>query len=61
MIEQELHFTTARSQVAANARAARMSSHSIDGKSARISSIDMPEARYSRMSATVIRRPRIHG
>src|SRR5260370_26463096 len=46
---------------AAYSRQARMSSAVKSGKSARISSGDMPPARYSRTSCTVMRSPRMHG
>jgi hypothetical protein len=46
---------------AAKASAARMSSRSRFWKLLRISSLLVPLARYSRMSPTVIRRPRMHG
>ena len=54
LVEEELQRTALPtifpSRSAANARAARMSSRSSFGKSARISSSLIPEARYSRMS-----------
>ena len=49
------------SRSAANERHARISSRFRSEKSARISSSDMPDARYSRTSYTVMRRPRMHG
>ena len=48
LIQQKLHADAAyvtRSRSAANSRAARMSSFSRSGKSVRISSYDIPEAR----------------
>jgi hypothetical protein len=50
-----------RSRAAANASAARISSSITSGKSARISPGDIPPARYSRRSETLIRVPRITG
>ena len=50
-----------RSRSAANVSTARMSSRSRSGKSARISASVIPDAKYSRTSYTVIRRPRMHG
>lgn len=50
-----------RSRCAAKASAALISSAVKSGKSARISSSDIPPARYSRISVTVIRVPRITG
>jgi hypothetical protein len=50
-----------RSRSAANTKQARTSSISSSGKSQTISASVMPEARYSRMSVTVIRSPRTHG
>src|SRR5437016_967578 len=65
LIEKELHpggiVISFRSRSAAKARQARMSSIVRSGKSLRISSSVIPEARYSRMSYTVIRSPRIQG
>src|SRR5260221_8396646 len=50
-----------RSRSAANARQARMSSEVRSGKSASICASDMPDARYSSTSYTVMRSPRMHG
>ncbi len=50
-----------RSHSAASACAARMSWDSKSGKSAQISASVIPAAKYSRISRTVILRPRIHG
>ena len=50
-----------RSRSAANTKQARTSSIASSGKSRTISASVMPEARYSRMSVTVIRSPRTHG
>ena len=65
LVEEELHGsgieTSLRSRSAANVRAAQMSSRSKSGKSARISASVIPEAKYSRISYTVIRSPRMHG
>ncbi len=65
LIEKQLHDgeidTSFRSRSAAKARQARMSSRVRSGKSLRISSSLIPEARYSSTSCTVIRRPRMHG
>ena len=65
LVKEEFHpggiETSLRSRAAANARAARMSSGSRSGRSARISASVIPEARYSRTSCTVIRSPRMHG
>ena len=49
-----------RSRSAAKARQARMSSLVRSGKSLRISFSVMPEARYSRISYTVIHKLRMH-
>lgn len=62
LVEEQLHATELsrrRSQAAANASAARMSSRVRFGKSRRISSSAMPPARYSRTSYTVMRVPLI--
>jgi hypothetical protein len=65
LIEQELQAAgtdnSRRSRSAANARQARMSSEVRSGKSASISASDMPDARYSSTSYTVMRSPRMHG
>ena len=65
LVEEEPHSggieTTLRSRAATNNSAARMSSGSKSGKSARISSFVIPEAKYSSRSYTVIRSPRMHG
>ena len=65
VVEEELHpgglETSRRSRSAANASAARMSSGSRSGKSARISDSVIPEATCSRTSYTVILSPRMHG
>ena len=65
LIEQELPAAGTdnrrRSRSAANARQARMSSEVRSGKSASISACDMPDARYSSTSYTVMRSPRMHG
>ena len=65
LIEKELHDggidTSFRSRSAAKAKQARMSSRVRSGKSLRISSSLIPEARYSKTSYTVIRRPRMQG
>src|SRR5262245_36188538 len=65
LIEQQLHSTpvamSRRSRSAAKARQARMSSRVRSGKSRTISSSDIPPAKYSRTSETVMRRPRTHG
>jgi len=53
--------TSLRSRSAANSRHARMSSRVRSGKSVRMSASLMPEARYSRMSYTVMRSPRMQG
>ena len=53
--------TNLRSRSAAKAGHARMSSRVRSGKSWRIWSSVMPEARYSRTSETVIRMPRMQG
>jgi len=53
LIEEQLHRgaeKSRRSRSAAKRSAARISSEERSGKSARISSCDIPEARYSRMS-----------
>src|SRR5574341_2018251 len=54
VVEEQFHAggteRSLRSRSAANARQARISSRVRSGKSARISSSDMPEARYSRTS-----------
>jgi hypothetical protein len=50
-----------RSRSAAKARQALMSSRVKSGNSSRISVSDMPEARYSSTSYTVIRSPRMQG
>lgn len=59
--EEQLHKRaekSRRSRSAAKSSAARMSLGKGFGKSARISSCNIPEARYFRMSWTVIRVPR---
>lgn len=65
LIEEEFHWegseTSFRSRSAANARQARMSSDARSGKSVRISASLMPEARYSKTSYTVMRKPRMQG
>ena len=65
LIEQELQAAgidnRRRSRSAANARQARMSSEVRSGKSASISASDMPDARYSSTSYTVMRSLRMHG
>src|SRR5216684_1312250 len=65
MVKEELHGSMAdislRSRSAAKARQARMSSCVRSGKSSRISCSDMPEARYSSTSYTVMRMPRMQG
>ena len=64
LIDEGLHATVPsnrRSRSAANTKQARTSSISSSGKSQTISASVMPEARYSRMSVTVIRSPRTHG
>jgi len=65
LVEEQLHSggveTNFRYRSAANARQARMSSLVRSGKSRMISSADMPDARYSSTSYTVIRNPRMHG
>ena len=65
VIEQQLHCgridTSLRSLSAAKAKQARMSSWVKSGKSVRIASSLMPEARYSSTSETVMRRLRMHG
>jgi hypothetical protein len=64
LVQQQLHKGAAnslRSRSAANARQARMSSRVSSEKSVSISSSDMPPARYSRTSWTVMRIPRMHG
>lgn len=64
-IEEQLHAAGTenrrRSRSAANARQARTSSEVRSGKSASISTSDMPAARYSSTSYTVMRSPRMHG
>ncbi len=65
LVQEQLHeggrLTNLRSRSAANARQARISSRVRSGKSERIWSSDIPEAKYSRTSYTVIHSPRIHG
>jgi len=65
LVEEQVHVggisRSRRSRSAANAKQARISSRVRSGKSLRISFSDMPEARYSRTSYTVIRSPRIQG
>src|SRR5882724_9370670 len=64
LIQQQFHAgatNSFRSRSAANARHALMSSRVNSEKFCRISSSDMPPARYSRISCTVIRNPRMHG
>jgi len=65
LVEEQPHAggteTNLRSRSAAKARQARMSSRVKSGKSRRISSSLIPDARYSRTSLTVIRRPRMQG
>src|SRR5712664_2659439 len=65
LVEEQLHAggteTNLRSRSAAKARQARMSSRIKSGKSRRISSSLIPDARYSKTSVTVIRRPRMQG
>ena len=65
LVEEQVHVggisRSRRSRSAAKAKQARISSRVRSGKSLRISFSDMPEARYSRTSYTVIRSPRIHG
>ncbi|ULA65720.1 MAG: hypothetical protein LZF86_240113 [Nitrospira sp.] len=65
LIEEQLHRggreTSFRSRSAANSRQARISSCVRSGKSRRISSSLMPEARYSNTSYTVIRNPLMQG
>jgi hypothetical protein len=65
LVEQKLHAAggtaNLRSRAAANTRHARMSSCVRLGKSARICDSVIPPARYSRMSYTVMRVPRIQG
>lgn len=64
-VEKQLHpavgAASLRSRAAANSRAARTSSRDRDGKSRRMSSSDIPPARYSRMSYTVMRVPLMQG
>ncbi len=66
LVEQESHSeggndTNRRSRSAAKDRQALMSSRVRSVKSDSISSPDMPEARYSRTSYTVVRMPRMQG
>src|SRR5437762_7263532 len=65
LVEEQPHAggteTNKRSRSAAKARQARMSSRVKSGKSRRISSSLIPDARYSRTSVTVTRRPRMQG
>src|SRR5437762_698282 len=65
LVEEQPHAggteTNKRSRSAAKARQARMSSRVKSGKSRRISPSLIPDARYSRTSVTVIRRPRMQG
>src|SRR5437773_8735430 len=65
LVEEQPHAggteTNLRSRSAAKARQARMSSRVKSGKSRRISSSLIPDARYSRTSVTVTRRPRMQG
>lgn len=65
VIEEQLHEggrdTSFRSRSAAKARQARMSSRVRSGKSFRMFSSLMPEARYSSTSYTVMRNPRMQG
>src|SRR5712691_362596 len=65
LVEEQPHAggtdTNLRSRSAAKARQARMSSRVRSGKSRRISSSLIPDARYSKTSVTVIRRPRMQG
>src|SRR5438128_215422 len=63
-VQQQLHagaMNSFRSRSAAKARQARISSRVNSEKSLRISSSLMPPARYSRISCTVMRMPRMHG
>ena len=64
LIKQEFHAgrtANLRSRSAAKARHARMSSKVRSGNSATIASGDIPPARYSSTSVTVILVPRMHG
>src|SRR5205823_4153648 len=65
LVEEQPHAggteTNLRSRSAAKARQARMSSRVKSGKSRRISSSLIPDARYSKTSVTVIRRSRTQG
>src|SRR5438128_10143291 len=65
LVEEQPHAggtdTNLRSRSAAKARQARRSSRVRSGKSRRISSSLIPDARYSKTSVTVIRRPRMQG
>ena len=64
LIEEQFQADTVkslRSRSAAKARQARISSAVRSGKSRIISSADIPDARYSRTSDTLIRKPRMQG
>lgn len=63
LVEQQPHAGVAnrRSRSAAKANAARTWASVSSGKSATMSAVDMPAARYSRTSYTVIRVPTKHG
>jgi hypothetical protein len=65
LVEEQPHAggteTNLRSRSAAKARQARMSSRVKSGRSRRMSSSVIPDARYCRTSVTVIRRPRMQG
>src|SRR5437867_521323 len=63
LIEQQLHTAVSirDSRSAAKARDARMSSSVSSGKSAMISSCDIPAANHPSTSETAMRIPRMHG
>lgn len=65
LIKQQLHAAgvvkSFFSRSAANAKHARMSSAVRSGKSETISSVDIPPAKYSSTSETVMRNPRMQG
>lgn len=65
LIKEKFHpggiLVSFRARSAANTRQARISSLVGSGKSLRISASVIPEARYSRISYTVIRNPRMQG
>lgn len=64
LVKDQLHppiTESRRSRSAANAKQARICSSVSSGKSAKISGILIPLAKYSSTSVTVMRRPRIHG